>query len=176
MFRVIAACAVALACVSPAAAQDKRVALVIGNAAYVHAAPIKTALNDASDIGAALGRMGFAVTALNDATRDSMDKTIDTFRNTAKTADVALVFYAGHAIQRDGVNWLIPVDGKLDTIASVTASAVTFSIACSGCWNPSVSSASCCWMRRATIRSPPRKASGRHHLRRNKRRRSRRTF
>ncbi len=84
----------------------------------------KTALNDASDIGAALARMGFSVTPLTDATRESMDKALDAFRNTVKTADVALVFYAGHAIQRDGVNWLIPVDGKLDTIAAVTASAV----------------------------------------------------
>jgi uncharacterized caspase-like protein len=124
MFRFIAACAVVLAYLSPAAAQDKRVALVIGNAAYANAAPMKTALNDANDIGAALARMGFAVTRVNDATRDSMNNAIDGFRNKVKTADVALVFYAGHAIQRDGVNWLIPVDGKVDTIAGVTASAV----------------------------------------------------
>ena len=58
MLRFIAACAVALACLSPAAAQDKRVALVIGNAAYANVAPMKTALNDASDIGAALGADG----------------------------------------------------------------------------------------------------------------------
>lgn len=124
MVRFIAACAVTLACLSPAAAQDKRVALVIGNAAYAHAAPMKTALSDAADIGAALTRMGFAVTRVNDATQDGMNKALDAFRNKVETADVALVFYAGHAIQRDGVNWLIPVDGKLDTIANATASAV----------------------------------------------------
>lgn len=124
MLRFIAACAVTLAFMSPSAAQDKRVALVIGNAAYAHAAPMTTTLNDADDIGAALARMGFAVTRVNDATRDGMNKALDAFRNKVETADVALVFYAGHAIQRDGVNWLIPVDGKLDTIASVTASAV----------------------------------------------------
>ncbi len=124
MVRFIAACAVTLACLSPAAAQDKRVALVIGNAAYTHAAPMKTALNDASDIGAALSRMGFAVTRVNDATQDGMNKAIDAFRDRVKSADVAVVFYAGHAIQRDGMNWLIPVDGKLDTVAGATAAAV----------------------------------------------------
>lgn len=124
MLRFIAACAVTVACLSPAAAQDKRVALVIGNAAYANVAPMKTALNDASDVGAALTRMGFSVTPLYDATRENMNKALDAFRSRVKTADLALVFYAGHAIQRDGVNWLIPVDGKLDTIAAVATSAV----------------------------------------------------
>lgn len=124
MFRFATACAVALACLSPAAAQDKRVALVIGNAAYTNGVTMKTALNDAGDIGAALTRMGFSVTRVADAGRAAMDRALDEFRGKAKSADVAVVFYGGHAIQSDGVNWLVPVDGKLDSLAGVMASAV----------------------------------------------------
>ena len=125
MVRFLAACAVALACLSPASAQDKRVALVIGNATYAHGATIKTALNDAADIGAALGRMGFAVTRVNDATRAAMERALADFRVKANTADVAIVFYGGQAIQADGVNWLIPVDGRFDTLAGTIGSAVS---------------------------------------------------
>ncbi|MGE3986416.1 caspase family protein [Pseudorhodoplanes sp.] len=123
MFRFIAACAVALACLSPAAAQPNRVALVIGNGDYQHAPAVKTSEHDAADLGAALARMGFSVTSLSNASNEAMDRALTAFGQTAKSADIALVFYAGHAIQTGGDAWLIPVDARTDSLLAIRSSA-----------------------------------------------------
>lgn len=117
--------AVVVLSLQSALAQDKRVALVIGNADYRNIFKLKNPVNDATDIGAALSRMGFSVTVLNNATAKQMRNALSAFGAKAKQTDYAVVFYAGHAIQARGANWLIPVDGSADTLLDVANHAVT---------------------------------------------------
>lgn len=117
--------AAAVLSLQPASAQDKRVALVIGNADYRNIFKLKNPVNDAADIGAALSRMGFSVTVLNNVTAKRMRDALTAFGGMAKQTDYAVVFYAGHAIQAHGVNWLIPVDGSVDTLLDVANHSIT---------------------------------------------------
>ncbi|MGD9922767.1 MAG: caspase domain-containing protein, partial [Pseudorhodoplanes sp.] len=106
--------AVAFAAAAPAAAQD-RVALVIGNANYVHAGALANPGNDARAIAGALREVGFEVTEGFDLGRAGMEDRIRIFLNRAAAATIALLFYAGHGMQSDGRNFLVPVDARLET-------------------------------------------------------------
>ena len=103
---------------APAVA-EQRVALVIGNAAYAHAPALATPRNDAADIGAALGRLGFAVTRIENAGHSALLRGLRQFASAASTSEVALVFYAGHTIAVDGRNFLVPVDARLSSDGDV---------------------------------------------------------
>ncbi len=94
--------------------KEKRVALVVGNSEY-HDNSMKLAnpSNDAKDIAARLSKLGFTVVRSLNQTKQGMDKAIQTFSSRAKGADVALFFYAGHGIQYQGDNYLVPVDAQL---------------------------------------------------------------
>ena len=96
-----------------AAEADARVALVIGNGAYTHAPVLANPLNDATDIGAALGRLGFAVTSLEDTGYGALRRGLLEFQRAASASEIAVVFYAGHGIEVDGRNFLVPVDARL---------------------------------------------------------------
>ena len=102
----------------------KRVALVIGNAEYRHASRLANPLNDAADIGAALGRLGFEVARLDNAGYDAMRRGLRAFTRAAATSEIAVVFYAGHGIEVDGRNFLIPVDARLASDQDVEYEAV----------------------------------------------------
>ena len=106
----------------PAAAQ-RRVALVIGNSAY-QKAPLKNPANDAADISRVLGRLGFAVTALRDADRRSMEEAIRRFGQALGQGGVGLFYYAGHGMQVDGRNYLVPVDARIESPSEVAYEAV----------------------------------------------------
>jgi len=91
-----------------------RTALVIGNGRY-QTGPLKNPLNDARDMAAALERLGFAVTLVTDAGLRDMEKALETFGKSLKTAGGAgLFYYAGHGMQVDGVNYLIPMDASIE--------------------------------------------------------------
>ena len=90
-----------------------RVALIIGNASYTHAPALATPLNDSQDIGAALGRLGFEVTQLENADQAGLRRGLQAFAPAAAASEVVVVFYSGHAIAVDGRNFLIPVDARL---------------------------------------------------------------
>ena len=92
---------------------SQRVALVIGNASYAHAPSLANPLNDATDIGASLERLGFAVTTLENAGKSAFERGLQTFARAAETSDIALVFYACHGIEIDQRNFLIPADARL---------------------------------------------------------------
>lgn len=98
--------------VTPASA-ERRVALVIGNGKYDHAAELPNPKNDASDVSAALERSGFEVILGIDLDQHAMREISIRFARAARDADVAMFYYAGHAIQFNGVNYLIPVDSRL---------------------------------------------------------------
>lgn len=97
----------------PAAAQD-RVALVIGNGKYAHAGPLPNPANDARAVATALREVGFDVLQGSDLDRAGMERLIRDFLRKIAKAKVALLFYAGHGMQIDGRNYLVPVDAKLE--------------------------------------------------------------
>src|SRR5262245_34825783 len=113
---VIAACLLGLltaaALAQPAAAQ-KRVALVIGNSAYEHAGRLANPVNDATDMAAALRRMGIEVVLGLDLDKRAFDGKIREFSRALAGADVGILFYAGHGLQVGQRNYLIPIDAQL---------------------------------------------------------------
>jgi caspase domain-containing protein len=102
----------ALALAEPAAAQ-KRVALVIGNAAYTHAGRLANPANDASDMAAALKGMGIEVIVGLDLDKRGFDTTLRSFSRALADADVGILFYAGHGLQVGLRNYLVPTDAQL---------------------------------------------------------------
>ena len=108
---------------SPAFAAQ-RVALVIGNATYAHVPALANPLNDAADVGGALDRLGFAVTRLENADRASLWRGLQEFALAASASEIAVVFYAGHGIEVDQRNFLVPVDARLASDQDVEFEAV----------------------------------------------------
>jgi uncharacterized caspase-like protein/lipoprotein NlpI len=92
---------------------ENRVALVIGNGAYQNAPRLPNPRNDAEDVAAALRRSGFETIFGSDLNKVAMDEAAVRFARAVRTADVAIFYYSGHAIQFAGVNYLAPVDIKL---------------------------------------------------------------
>lgn len=105
--------------VGPVAAQpqkqsEKRVALVIGNGAYRFTPVLPNPPNDARDMGEVLKRLGFAdVTLVLDATKTEMERAIRSFGRSLDGSNAAVVFYAGHAMQVNGRNLLLPIDAEI---------------------------------------------------------------
>jgi len=116
--------AIVLATVCCQALAAPRVALVIGNASYEHAPTLANPLNDAADVGAALGRLGFEVTRIRNADRASLWRGLQEFALAASASEVAVVFYAGHGIEVDHRNFLVPVDARLASDQDVEFEAV----------------------------------------------------
>lgn len=97
----------------PAAAEAKRVALVVGNSDYKHATKLKNPKNDADALASVLERLDFEVLKGTDLDRSRFEGTVRKFARAIRGADVALLFYAGHGLQVNGRNYLAPVDAKL---------------------------------------------------------------
>ncbi|MER9326562.1 caspase family protein [Mesorhizobium sp. M0488] len=101
-----------------AAAPDaKRVALVIGNSKYVHAVTLPNPANDAHLIASTLRNAGFEVIEGVDQDNAGMHSLISRFTEQSYDADLAVIFYAGHGMQVDGKNYMIPVDAELTSPA-----------------------------------------------------------
>ena len=115
---------VLLAAPWPASAAG-RVALVVGNSTYEHIGRLPNPANDAADLSAALRRLGFDVTVAQDAGRTALTEALRAFTRRSAGADVALVFYAGHGMEMDGVNYLLPVDARLERDTDVRYETVT---------------------------------------------------
>ncbi|MBN9669216.1 caspase family protein [Roseibium aggregatum] len=99
--------------------QGKRVALVIGNSAYENTTPLPNPKNDATRLMESLKRLGFTVVLGLDQSKAAMESTVRSFVRNIQDADVALFFYAGHAMQLDGRNFLIPTDARLEDATAV---------------------------------------------------------
>jgi len=109
------ACAVMLICLGVAPGQaEKRVALVIGNSNYLHAGRLPNPVSDAAALAALLKKSGFEVVEYrSDVAVVDMRHAVGDFAEIARDADIAIVFYAGHGIEVDGINYLIPIDAAL---------------------------------------------------------------
>jgi hypothetical protein len=110
----------------PAAAQT-RLALVIGNSNYRAVTPLPNPVNDAKAVADELKSAAFDVTQALDVSQADMRRAIKDFaaKVTAKGADtVALVYYAGHGVQVDGENFLVPVDANIQSEADIAKAAI----------------------------------------------------
>ena len=92
---------------------DTRVALIIGNGAYKHIPRLRNPQNDAEDVAAALKRSGFDTILATDLDKAGMDNAAIRFARAARDANVALLYYSGHALQFAGINYLAPIDTRL---------------------------------------------------------------
>lgn len=100
-------------CSAPASA--RKIALIIGNSAYANTSALTNPANDARLVASAARAAGFEVTIASDLTMSTFQRTLRDFRVAADGSEVAMIYYAGHGIEGQGKNWLIPVDSILET-------------------------------------------------------------
>jgi tetratricopeptide (TPR) repeat protein len=97
----------------PKIVMGRRVALVIGNGAYRAVSALPNPRNDAKTVAAELARAGFEVLERYDLGVDGMRSALGSFEDMVTGSDWAFVYYAGHGMELNGKNWLIPVDARL---------------------------------------------------------------
>ncbi|MCK5684427.1 caspase family protein, partial [bacterium] len=95
-----------------------RTALVIGNGAY-KSAPLKNPVNDAEDMANVLTESGFKVTLKINASQREMETAVRIFGKVLRKGGIGLFYYAGHGLQLNGINYLIPVDAQIETESDV---------------------------------------------------------
>lgn len=103
--------------------KSSRTALVIGNSNY-STAPLKNPVNDATDMAYILTQKSFLVTLLTDANQRDMKKAIRQFGKNLTKGGVGLFYYAGHGMQVDGINYLIPVGTDIEAEDEIEFSAI----------------------------------------------------
>jgi hypothetical protein len=109
-------CAVALMVGVAEARADRRVALVIGNSAYKNVGKLPNPGNDAAAVAKLFTDAGFdVVESKRDLSIADMRRAVRDFSNTARDADISVIYYAGHGIEVDGTNYLIPTDAVLES-------------------------------------------------------------
>lgn len=112
---LLAACLLTVGLTCPLAVHPEpgpqRLALVIGNGDYAEAR-LKNPARDAEALSASLKALGFEVTTLKDASRERMIEALRTLYLSGRKASARLVYFAGHGLQADGQNYLLPVDVK----------------------------------------------------------------
>jgi len=114
---LLAGCAL-LVCAAASAAPPVRVALLIGNAAYTEA-PLRNPTNDVREVAAALQSIGFSVTTHENLRFAEMREALRKFVLGTRSADVRLVYYAGHGLQLRGRSYLLPVGAKIESETDV---------------------------------------------------------
>jgi hypothetical protein len=111
--------AAALFLVSGPALADKRVALILGNSNYQNVPPLSNPINDGGVMAATFKNAGFDVVSRYDLSALDTRRVLRDFADRARDADIAVIYYAGHGIEVDGANYLIPVDAKLERDADI---------------------------------------------------------
>src|SRR4051794_33458991 len=106
------------------AGPERRVALVVGNGTYEEAGTLTNPVNDAVDVAARLRDLGFEVIEGNDLGKRALERKIGEFSDALDGAGVGLFYYAGHGLQVDGRNFIVPVDARLDMPAKLRLEAV----------------------------------------------------
>ena len=124
---IVALIAVWLGClINSQAEAAERLALIFGNSNYQNAPRLPNPVNDATDVASAFERLGFSVTLVKNGTFDSMRRALLDFAQQAQSADIAVLYFAGHGMEIRDENWLIPIDAelRLDVAASQEAVAL----------------------------------------------------
>ena len=106
--------------VGPAgAADDRRYALVIGNSSYYSVPALSSPVNDASDVGGSLAKVGFEVTYGLDLNLREFWSMVQQFAAISRDGSAVVFYYAGHGFQMQSANYLVPVDAALKTRESI---------------------------------------------------------
>src|SRR3954467_3730172 len=120
VFRVLLISAFAIWLDCGSALADKRVALVIGNSAYKNAPRLANPVNDAGLVGGMFRNAGFDTVEIRlDLNASEMRRSLREFAARTRDADMAVIYYAGHGIELDGSNYLVPTDAMLETDGDV---------------------------------------------------------
>ncbi|QIG52367.1 caspase [Nordella sp. HKS 07] len=106
----------------------KRLALVIGNSSYTHVPALANPKNDAADMAAKLKDMGFEVVSGIDLDLVALRDLTRKFIKTLSGAEVALFYYAGHGLQVNGENYIVPVDAQMESYEDLEFEAVSMGI------------------------------------------------
>src|SRR3954468_480335 len=94
---------------------EKRIALVMGNSSYQHVSRLANPANDSEAMAATLKNAGFDVVTLKrDLKANEMRRALRDFSDHVRDADMAIVYFAGHGIEIDGINYVIPIDAVLE--------------------------------------------------------------
>lgn len=114
--------------ISFASAQDnKKLALVIGNAAYTQSEALKNPVRDAKAMRDKLKSIGFEVLYEEDASTEEMDKALRNFYEKLQGCDIGLFYFSGHGIESGGVNYLLPISSKIKEESDLKRNAVDLS-------------------------------------------------
>ena len=108
-----------------AATPEKRVALVVGNSAYQHTGTLENPSRDARAVAQKLQKLGFEVIEGYDLDKPQMDQKIHAFAKAVRGAEIGMFFYAGHGMQVNGENYLVPVDGVFEDPSDLEFKAVS---------------------------------------------------
>jgi hypothetical protein len=92
-------------------------ALIIGNSSYSGSSKLPNPINDAKAMSGVLRGLGFSVTESLDTDRTKLVSTLSQFSKSAATADITLLFYAGHGVQISGTNYMLPIDLNMDDLS-----------------------------------------------------------
>lgn len=127
--RLLARASLALAALAASAQAnaplDVRIALVIGNSAYSGSAALSNPANDAKAMSEQLRKLGFQVLELRDGSRSQMTEAIEDARKRLQgKSGVGMLYYAGHGVQIDWRNYMVPVDARPRSQTEVVAQAV----------------------------------------------------
>ncbi|MEL6205933.1 MAG: caspase family protein [Pseudomonadota bacterium] len=107
------------ALVSGAAAASDRIAMVIGMGEYAALPSLANPIRDAEGVASTLSQIGFEVETLVDRPQSEVLAALDRFAFQAETADLALIYFAGHGVQVQGENYLLPVDARVTSNADI---------------------------------------------------------
>jgi tetratricopeptide (TPR) repeat protein len=106
------------------AQKERRIALVIGNGAYSEGGKLQNPPNDATDMNKALKQLGFDVTLVLDGDQRQIEEEINKFNFRLRQGGVGLFYYAGHGVQVNGENYLIPIGANISREQDVPYEAV----------------------------------------------------
>ncbi len=102
----------------------KRVALIIGNANYQYSNKLNNTTNDAKTMEQTLKELGFQVTLVMDGSYENMKNAVYAFGDQISDVDISLFYYAGHGLEVDGTNYLVPVDANIQSALDVKQKAI----------------------------------------------------
>ncbi|MBL4919085.1 caspase family protein [Szabonella alba] len=123
LIRPLILCAMLL--LLPSAALAERIALVVGVAGYEHIEPLDNTVNDARLIAKTLEDIGFTVTLVTDPGYADLAREMESFAFQSETAELALIYFAGHGIEVQGENFLVPADADVRSNRDVQRQSVS---------------------------------------------------
>lgn len=112
------------AAATPLKSNGRRVALVIGNAAYTFTGKLNNTVNDANEMAVTLNHLGFDVIKIIDGTYEQIKNAVYAFGDRIQDVDACIFYYAGHGIEVDGTNYIVPVDADIQSVLDVKQKAL----------------------------------------------------